>query len=124
MSVGEKVLVLGTGGAGVRIAGALCALPEAAHLTVAAFDTDQTALAQVETLDETMKLLGNEQWLNGMGTGGDVVKGQRAMAHESAWVRGLLEGARLAVVTGGLGGGTATGGAGVIATSLSTTKVL
>ena len=115
MDVQEKVLVLGLGGAGGRVAGALRALPEAARFTVAAFDTDKAALERAAAIDDALKLLGNEQWLNGMGTGGDVVKGQRALSRESARVRELLEGARLAIITGGLGGGTATGGAAVVA---------
>jgi len=115
MDSGEKVLILGIGGAGVRIAGAVRALPTAAALTVAAFDTDSEALKHAETLAADARILGNEQWLNGHGTGGDVVKGQRAAAQESERLKELLGGARLAIVAGALGGGTATGGAGVIA---------
>lgn len=111
----EKILVLGVGGAGVRIVSALNLLPEARPLAIYAFDTDKLALERATELEPSHRMLGDEQWLSGLGAGGDVMKGQRALSRESARLRELLTEVRLLVVAGGLGGGTATGGAGVIA---------
>ena len=118
-----KVLVLGLGGAGVRIVSALNRLPEARPLTIYALDTDKAALERAVDLEASRRILGDEQWLSGLGAGGDVMKGQRALSRESGRLRELLNDARLLVVTGGLGGGTATGGAGVIARLAHTMNV-
>ncbi len=119
----NKVVVLGVGGAGVRVAQALYALPDAAGCVIYAFDTDRGALERAATLPAERRLLGDEQWLAGLGTGGDAMKGQRALSRESGRVRELLKDATLAVIVGGLGGGTATGGAGVLARLAHTLNV-
>lgn len=112
--VREKILILGLGGAGGRVVQALSAMPDGAGLMLAVFDTDRTALDNLTALPENCKVLCDEQWLAGQGTGGDVMKGQRALSRESAKLQMLLNDAALLITVGGLGGGTATGGAGVI----------
>lgn len=109
------VVILGLGGAGGRVIQQLSLLPEASGLKLCAFDTDRRALEMLTALPEESRVLCDEQWLLGQGTGGDVMKGQRAMSRESAKLQSLMRGASLLLVLGGLGGGTATGGAGVIA---------
>lgn len=110
----NKVLILGLGGAGGRVVQTLSTLPEAADLALCVFDTDRSALDRLTLLDENCKVLCDEQWLQGQGTGGDTMKGQRALSRESSKLQSLISQTSLLIVIGGLGGGTATGGAGVI----------
>ncbi len=119
----NKVLILGLGGAGGRVVQTLSSLPEASGLVICAFDTDRSALDRLTQLDENCKVLCDEQWLLGQGAGGDTMKGQRALSRESGKLQSLLSQTSLLVVLGGLGGGTATGGAGVISRLARTMSV-
>ena len=110
----RAVTVLGLGGAGCRVVSTLSTLPGAENLQLCALDTDRRALDSLSNLPENCKMLCDEQWLLGQGTGGDVMKGQRAVSRESSRLQTLLRNASMLLVVGGLGGGTATGGAGVI----------
>lgn len=109
-----QVAILGLGGAGGRVVESICQLPESANLRLGVFDTDRRALEQLTALPDACKYLCGEQWLQGMGAGGDVMKGQRAISHDSSNLQTFMQGAGLLVVVGGLGGGTATGCAGFI----------
>ena len=111
----SKVMVLGLGGAGGRVVDTLSTIPESAGLLLAVFDTDRNALERLTSLPEECKILCDTQWLLGQGAGGDPIKGQRALSRESARLQGALNQADLVMIVGGLGGGTATGGAGVAA---------
>ncbi|MBE6367157.1 MAG: hypothetical protein E7052_04520 [Lentisphaerae bacterium] len=110
----EQVLILGLGGGGGKVVEKICQLPEAAGIQLCVFDTDRGALERLTGLPEECKVLCNEQWLLGHGTGGDPLKGQRALASESGKLQQFMSNAKLLIIVGGLGGGTATGGAGVI----------
>lgn len=110
----DKVVILGLGGAGGRIVQQLSKLPVSKDLTLCVFDTDSRALAKLDGIAEDARILCDEQWLRGQGTGGDVMKGQRALSRESSKLQEIMRDTSLLVLTGGLGGGTATGGAGVI----------
>ena len=126
-TIKNKVLVLGLGGAGGRIVQTLSTLPEAAGLMLAAFDTDRSALDRLTLLAPEHKILCAEQWLYGQGAGGDPIKGQRAFSRDSSQLQAIITQADLLIVVGGMGGGTATGGAGVVARlakSLSKTALL
>lgn len=111
----NEVMVLGLGGAGGRVVQTLHSLPAAAGLKLCVFDTDRRALEMLDQLPPESKVLCDEQWLLGQGTGGDVMKGQRAMTREGNRLQSLMQNVGLLIVVGGLGGGTATGGAGVVA---------
>ena len=69
----NRVLVLGLGGAGGRVVQTLSTLPGAEKLLLSVFDTDRNALERLSTLPEECKVLCDEQWLLGMGSGGDVM---------------------------------------------------
>ena len=114
-TVREKTIaVLGLGSAGVRVVNLVSRMPEAAHLRLLAVDTDSEALDGCP-LPEENKLLADRQWRNGRGCGGDVLKGQRSMARERAALETLISDSKLLLVIGGLGGGTASGGAPALA---------
>lgn len=109
-----KVMVIGIGGSGAKTVTALSALPEARWIQTAVIDTDK------DSLDECVSrniLRAEADWTlrNGIGCGGDIIKGERAIARERSKINALLEGVSMLIVTGGLGGGTATGGMRTIA---------
>ncbi len=103
--------VVGIGRAGVRAVTALNAMPQASEWRKLAFDTDLATLEACKGLPEECKLLVAPEWRHGAGCGGDVIKGQSAMALERQKMQKLLEGSNWIIVTGGLGGGTGTAGA-------------
>lgn len=122
------VAVLGLGGAGGRIVESIYKLPESAGLRLGVFDTDRRALEQLASFPDNFKVLCGEQWLQGQGAGGDVMKGQRAISHDVGKLQDFMQGVSLLVTVGGLGGGTATGSAGFIsrtarANNLSTLSI-
>ena len=109
LSADKKILVVGIGGNGAKILQSFTRLPGSALYDTAAIDTDKESLAlsgakysiQAEA-DWTIK--------NGLGCGGDIMKGERAVPRERARITQLLTDCDFVIVTGGLGGGTATGG--------------
>jgi len=107
-----KVVVVGLGGAGVKTLHRLASMPEASWLELLAVDTDREAL---EACASPGRLLAASEWRSGVGCGGDVIKGERSISKERAAIGQIVEGARLMVVTGGLGGGAATGGVRILA---------
>jgi len=88
-------------------------MPGAESVRLLALDTDRTAL-EGSGLPEENCLLAGEVWRGGRGCGGNELDGQRAVAHERAKLEELLRGSKFLVVLGGLGGGTASGGAPVV----------
>ena len=126
-TINNRVLVLGLGGAGGKTVQTLSTLPEAANLMLTVFDTDRNALERLTALPEECKVLCDTPWLLGQGTGGDPIKGQRAFSRENNRLQSVISQADLVIIVGGLGGGTATGGAGVaarMARSLSKPAIL
>ena len=108
----EKVKVIGLGKAGVKIVNNLKQISEAAWFDVAAVDTDASSIKSSE-LDNNF-LIG-EEWTNGLGCGGDVLKGERALAHKSnIQIKDFLNNTSLLILVCGFGGGTATGGSPVV----------
>ena len=105
----KKVTVIGLGGGGVKIVSKLADSPHAAHLKLLAVDTDSSILDN-SPLNSEQKFLADSKWRNGEGCGGKVLEGQRSISRERANIEDLLSDSSLLIVTGGLGGGTATGG--------------
>lgn len=110
----KKIAVVGLGGAGVKVLGRLAKSLHAAHLKLLAVDTDSTLLDSSGLTDE-QKYLADSKWRQGRGCGGNIIEGQRSISRERAHIEDMLVGSSLLVVTGGLGGGTATGGVAVFA---------
>lgn len=113
-SVEKRPMILGIGGAGAAIAGHLSLLPGIGHFQLAVIDTDKTS---VENSSAPIKLIASADWgtTGGSGCGGDVIRGERAIARERRGVTEILSKASSLTVCGGLGGGTATGGIRTIA---------
>lgn len=105
-----KPLILGLGGEGAAIVEQLALLPGIGAYTLALIDTDSSS---VERSSAAVKLNAAADWgvsNGGMGCGGNVIRGERALAKERNAVGAMLKGTPFLTVTGGLGGGTATGG--------------
>ncbi len=106
-----RIIVIGVGGAGGSVLGALMKhpLPGVIHTSV---HTDARAL-KVHEAD--FKILIGQRATHGLGCGARPEYGRQAFEESRDEVREILEGADLVLVLGGMGGGTATGAAPVIA---------
>ncbi|MBO5762029.1 MAG: hypothetical protein J6S53_10875 [Lentisphaeria bacterium] len=106
---GKKILLLGIGGSGTKIIKAFRSLAGSAHIRTAVIDTDKEDLA---SSNAHTKIQAEVEWTvkSGLGCGGDVVKGERAVERERSHLTKALSGYDYIIVAGGLGGGTATGG--------------
>ncbi len=109
--VNARIVVLGVGDGGVN-AVARMREERLVGVRLVAVDTDRQVL-QAAAIREQLQL--GVDITGGRGTGGNPEKAKRA-AEESRWeVANLLRGTDLVFVTAGLGGGTGTGAAPVIA---------
>ncbi len=105
----STALAIGLGREGIRVINTLKQMPHAQWLQTAVIDTDSADLKQSAA---DYKISASSDWAihESFGCGGDVLRGERAIARERNNIQALLDGISLLVVTGGLGGGTATGG--------------
>lgn len=105
----KKPMILGIGGSGAAMVEQLVLLPGIQEYHLALIDTDRNA---VERSSAGFRLSAAADWgiANGCGCGGDVIRGERALAAERQSVQKILAEASCLTVCGGLGGGTATGG--------------
>jgi len=104
-----KALVVGIGGCGIRILDFLRGNPRAKWLVTLALDTDGATLAAAHA-DASINASADWNSKSCAGCGGDILRGERAVSHERANLKEHIRGFSLLIVTGGLGGGTATGG--------------
>lgn len=117
----KKLLLFGIGSCGIHIVNAFTLLPGASRMKTAVIDTD---LAEVENSPADIRIHAEAEWAlkNGLGCGGDIGKGERAISRERQNMTNVMTGYDYLIVCGGLGGGTATGGvriAASVARSLS-----
>lgn len=110
----SKVTVIGLGYSGIKILNILATLTQHLDLNLVVIDTDQHAL---DKSTAPTKIAAGLKWTNGQGSGGDCIKAQRAVATVRKDIREAIDGSTLVIVTGGLGGGTATSGASIVAGS-------
>ncbi len=109
----KPIIVLAIGGAGCRMLSEMREMPEKRDILPLAIDTDRRSLRETG-LPESNVLLAAESWRNGRGCGGNVLDGQRAIAHERTAISSRLKAGSMVVIIGGLGGGTASGGIPVV----------
>jgi len=107
MSTETGLLLVGVGGGGCQFAAA-ARQTFGERLRAVGLDTDRQAIGGVEGL---RGLLLGEPRLDGMGTGGDPVKGRLAMQDDAEAFTRELDGVHVAVVVVALGGGTGGGAA-------------
>ena len=105
----KKILLAGIGGCGAKIVRTFTGLAYTACVKTAVIDTDRE---DVEMCTGSVKVQAEAEWTvkSGLGCGGDAVKGERAVERERQHLTRIFTGYDYIIVTGGLGGGTATGG--------------
>ncbi len=115
-----KIYVVGTGGSGCNT---LVRMQEVGvrDVTLIAMNTDAQHLLRIKS---DKKLLLGKKKTRGMGAGSNPAVGQAAAEESEAEIRELLKDADLVFVTCGLGGGTGTGSAQVIARAAKDTGAL
>ncbi len=105
----KKPMILGIGGSGGAMLEQLSFLPGIEVYTLALIDTDRNSVSRTAA---QCSITASADWgtTSGSGCGGDVIRGERAIARERSAIIRMLEKASFLTVCGGLGGGTATGG--------------
>lgn len=113
----KRVLALGVGGAGCHIIRCLKAIAPESGLYTAVIDTDSMSLKDHPA---DFQLAASSDWnlRYDSGCGGDIIRGERALARVRKKIMDLLKGYEMVVITAGLGGGTATGGLRTVASVL------
>jgi cell division protein FtsZ len=109
--LGARIKVIGIGGGGGNAVNTMIA----GKLTGVDFIVANTDAQAIEANKATVKLQLGEQITKGLGAGANPEIGRRAAMEDEAKLRELLAGADMIFITAGMGGGTGTGGAPVIA---------
>jgi cell division protein FtsZ len=106
-----KIMVVGIGGAGCNTVTRLTEMG-VSGADIIAMNTDAKHLAITKA---HKKLLIGKDTTKGLGAGGYPQVGEKAAIEQRTQIKQLLEGADLVFITAGMGGGTGTGGAPVVA---------
>jgi len=110
-SMGTRIKVVGVGGGGSNAVGRM--LQEGLHgIEFYILNTDKQAIAASKVAN---KLSIGNKLTGGLGAGADPSVGRQAALEDTAQIIEILEGADMVFVTAGLGGGTGTGAAPVVA---------
>ena len=106
-----KIMVVGVGGGGSNAVSRMYRdrIPEVDYIAI---NTDAQALKRSE-LPVTIRV--GDETARGLGVGGDPERGRQCVEEDRDQVRELLEGADLVFIAAGMGGGSGTGGAPVVA---------
>lgn len=106
-----KIKVVGVGGGGSNAVSRMYRdrIPEVDYIIV---NTDAQALSRSE-MPVVVRV--GDQTARGLGVGGDPERGRQCMEEDRDQIREMLEGADLVFVAAGMGGGSGTGGAPVVA---------
>jgi cell division protein FtsZ len=108
-----KIKVLGVGGAGNNSVNRMLEdNPDLEGVEFVALNTDRQVLLKCRTQN---RVCIGEKLCKGQGCGGDPSVGQRAAEESRDEIRSILDGTDLVFITAGMGGGTGTGAAPVIA---------
>ncbi len=105
------IVVAGIGGAGMNAVNRMITR-RVRGVRFVAMNTD----AQVLSLSESPhRICLGQHYTKGLGAGGNAAVGARAAAESEAEIQAMLNGANLVFIAAGMGGGTGTGGAPVVA---------
>ena len=111
MAGGAVIRVIGVGGAGSNAVGRMIEV----GLQGVEFVTANTDVQALSRSRASAKLQIGPAVTNGLGAGGDPEVGARSAEESRSEVKESLEGADLVFITAGMGGGTGTGGAPIVA---------
>ena len=115
MPQGARIKVIGVGGGGNNAVNRMIA----AHVEGVEFIAANTDVQALQTSNAAVKLQLGVKLTSGLGAGANPDVGRRAALEDSEKIIEALEGADMVFVTAGLGGGTGTGAAPVIASLAS-----
>lgn len=107
-----KIKVVGVGGGGCNAINTMITDYDIAGVDFMAFNTDAQAL-KMSQAPTTLQL--GEELTKGLGVGGNSELGAQAAEESLDQIQELLEGANMVFITAGMGGGTGTGAAPIIA---------
>ncbi len=110
-SSGAKIKVIGTGGAGSNAVSRM-AREHLRGVEFIAMNTDAQALELTEAM---VRVQLGEKLTRGLGAGGDHTVGHKAAEESRDSIAEVVAGADMVFVTAGMGGGTGTGSASVVA---------
>ncbi len=111
LSNAAKIKVVGVGGGGGNAVSRMAA-SNLKGVEFWSINTDAQALAQSSTVN---RLQIGQKLTRGLGAGGNPAIGQKAAEESSEEIAAILKGADLVFIAAGMGGGTGTGGAPVVA---------
>lgn len=106
-----KIVVIGVGGAGNNAVNRMIS-ERIENVDFWVFNTDKQALS---TSKATNRLVLGEEITHGLGAGGEPSVGKGAAEHSRADIEKIVSGADLVFIAAGMGGGTGTGAAPVVA---------
>lgn len=109
-----KICVVGIGGAGCNTIRRLCDIGAATDVDLIATNTDIKQLRMIDNL-RIKKILIGANLTGGQGAGGYPKIGEEAAVASNQLIANEIEGARIVFVAAGMGGGTGTGAAPVVA---------
>jgi len=107
-----KIKVLGVGGGGNNAINSMILEDDIKGVDFVAVNTDSQALLNSQA---SIKIQLGEKLTKGLGAGGNPQIGQQAAEESRDKIREILEGTDMVFITGGMGGGTCTGAAPIIA---------
>jgi cell division protein FtsZ len=107
-----KIKVIGVGGGGNNAINSMISEESIQGVEFIAVNTDSQAL--LNSLAD-IKIQIGEKLTKGLGAGGNPVMGQEAAKESTERIKEVLEGTDMVFITGGMGGGTCTGAAPIIA---------
>jgi cell division protein FtsZ len=107
-----KIKVVGVGGAGCNVLNTMILESRIQGVEFIAINTDIQALA---TNRAPLKIELGKQLTSGLGAGSKPEIGEKAAKESEEEIKGLLEGADMVFISAGMGGGTGTGAAPIVA---------
>ncbi|HKM13824.1 MAG TPA: cell division protein FtsZ [Candidatus Methanomethylophilaceae archaeon] len=110
ITVEPRIAVIGVGGAGCNVVGRFT--DDLLPVDVIAINTDREALQNTHA---DYKILICKDVTKGVGTGGDAALGKKCAKIHSDEIRDALRGHDIAVIVAGMGGGTGSGAAAIVA---------
>ena len=111
LNAGAKIKVIGVGGGGGNAINRMIA----AHVEGVEFMVANTDVQALEASQAPIKIQLGVKLTKGLGAGANPEIGRRAALEDTEKIIDALEGADMVFVTSGLGGGTGTGGAPIVA---------
>ena len=115
-------MVVALGGCGAKTLNAFARLPGSGLIQTLLLETDKESAANC-TAASVLRVEANWAANTGLGCGGDPKKAERAFSRKRNEITKALSGQDFIIVTGGLGGGTATGGVRAVASVIRSLSI-